>query len=91
MKPHRIATIIIALVLAGCAHEAKVTVVKPHLVPGVPTARTDRLAQQNIRRALKEERSQPLVEEQKPAKPEDEANPALTAAAQMQIKNDSYT
>ncbi len=49
------------LVLAGCAQVATVTVVKPHLAPGVPAESADRLAQQLIRRALKAERSQPLV------------------------------
>jgi hypothetical protein len=53
--------LVLALFAAGCAKDADVTVVKPHLAPGVPAASTDRIAQQKIRRALKEERSQPFV------------------------------
>lgn len=58
MKPFGI---FIALAFAGCAHVATVTVVKPHLAPGIPKAGADRDAEQLIRRALQEERSQPLV------------------------------
>ena len=66
VKPHRTAAptaILAAVVLAfsGCAQYATVTVTKPHLAPGAPSARADRLAQQVIRHALNEERNQPLV------------------------------
>lgn len=57
----RLLYLLTALILAGCAKDAKVTVIKPHLVPGIPAVETDRLAQQNIRRALKEERREPVV------------------------------
>jgi len=61
MNPPRLAASLIALFLAGCAQIATVTVVKPHLAPGIPKASADRGAQQLVRRALKDERSQPLV------------------------------
>ncbi len=52
---------VLILFLAGCAKDAKVSVFKPHLVRGMPAVDADRLAQQTIRRALKEERREPLA------------------------------
>jgi hypothetical protein len=49
-----------AIAFAGCAQVATVTVIKPHLVPGLPKAGADRLAQQLIRRAPEAEKLYPL-------------------------------
>lgn len=65
MKPHRIITPLITLAavffLCGCAQYATVSVTKPDLLPAAPAASADRLAQQIIHRALRDERREPLV------------------------------
>lgn len=61
MNLRRLAILVLALLFVGCAKDVQVTVVRPHMVRGIPEASTDRLAQQSIRRALKGERSLPLV------------------------------
>src|SRR4051812_17205723 len=61
MTLRSLASILIALSLAGCAKDATVTVLKPHMAPELHAPSVDQRAQQLIDRALGEQRHQPIA------------------------------
>jgi hypothetical protein len=56
-----ILSIVTSIVFAGCAKDAKVTIIKPRIAAEIPIADSDRLARQKIQRATKEKPSDPLL------------------------------